>query len=456
MGLEFEPRASFANLDMRLPPLPDSTATRLAHAIADAVARAGGRTYLVGGCVRDRLLGIPVIDLDLEVYGVPPEGLVALLGTLGKVDEVGRDFGILKVSKEGAAVDVALPRTERKHGPGHRGFAVDADPFLDPAIAASRRDLTINAVMEDAITGELFDPWRGVDDAHDRVLRHVSPAFAEDPLRVLRVVQFAARFEFVLADETAALCRSLDLTELATERIAGEFEKWLTKARRPSAGLAAFVATGAHRLAPEIGFDGDDPREPDNARCIRELGSRLDRAAACRGGLPDPVAYLLAVLFVKNVDSITEAPHAAAIEARLALVSLGVTRQSLALAALKNWGEVRRLAREASSTLPAPAVRRLALRLPIAIAWRLLEADGESAAATRLRERSRELGVIDAPPAPWVLGRDLLASGAKPGKELGAMLDALFELQLDDRLADRDAALALAARWIASGHRDPP
>lgn len=439
---------------MTLPALQDTGATRLAQAIASAVHAAGGRTFFVGGCVRDRILGIPVCDLDLEVYGIAPDALPDLLARAGKVDEVGRDFGILKVTKDGASVDVALPRTERKHGKGHRGFAVDADPALDPIVAASRRDLTINAVMEDVLTRELLDPWGGVADAKAGLLRHVSSAFSEDPLRVLRVVQFAARFEFRVADETLALCRTIDLSELAAERIASEFEKWLGKAARPSRGLFAFIASGAFRVAPEIGFTHADATAPDNVRLAAELGARLDRAAIAKPGLPDPNPFLLAVLFSNNVDSIADPAHEARIAARLAVLAIGLARQSLALRTLKTWRRVRGCRLDAMPS--APEVRRLALALPIAIVRRLLEVDGEAAVASELERRAEALGVGSAPPEPWVLGRDLVALGAKPGKELGAMLDALFEHQLDDRLQDRGAALALAKRWIESGRRDPP
>lgn len=440
---------------MRLPPLPDHPTTTLARAIAREVAARGGRTFCVGGCVRDRVLGAPVGDLDLEVYGIAPEVLIELAARIGKVDAVGRDFGILKVTKNGATIDVALPRTERKSGVGHRGFDVAADPFLDPVIAASRRDLTMNAILEDLVTGEVLDPWGGLQDIEKRVLRHVSSAFSEDPLRVLRVVRFAARFEFTVAPETLALCRSLDLFELAAERVADEFDKWLSTARRPGFGLEAFVSSGAFRLAPEIGFTSDDPNRPEDRVLLDALALRLDRAAAVRDDLADRTAFMLGVLFSPTTESF--AAQEDALFARLDRLALGHARRDLALAILREWGSVRATVSVPPGTeISAPVLRRLALRLPIAIAWRLLVVDGESGHAENLRRRAAELGLADSPPIPWVLGRDLLALGAIPGKAVGEMLDQLFQLQIDERIPDRAAALDLAGRWIATGKLDAP
>lgn len=440
---------------MRLPPLPDHPATTLARAIASVVAAHGGRTFCVGGCVRDRVMGLPVGDLDLEVFGIAPELLAELTARVGKVDAVGRDFGILKVTKNGATIDVALPRTERKTGVGHRGFAVAADPLLDPVVAASRRDLTMNAILEDLTTGEVLDPWGGIRDIEQRVLRHVSSAFAEDPLRVLRVVRFAARLEFTVAPETLALCRSLDLFELAAERVAEEFEKWLSGSRRPGFGLEAFVASGAFRLAPEIGFTSDDPDRLEDRRLLDALASRLDRAAAVRDELADPNAFMLGVLFGSAADSF--AARKASLFARLDGLARGHAQRDLALAILREWDGVRQTVSAPPGTvISAPVVRRLALRLPTAIAWRLLVVDGDSTNAENLRRRAAELGLADSPPIPWVLGRDLLTLGATPGKAIGEMLDQLFQLQIDERVADRAAALDLARGWIASGKLNAP
>ncbi|MEX2661688.1 MAG: hypothetical protein WD227_07150, partial [Vicinamibacterales bacterium] len=208
--------------------------TDLTLAIARAVRDSGGRALIVGGWVRDRLMGLESKDVDLEVYGMPAAGLRELLGRFGPVNAVGESFTVFKV----AGIDVALPRRESKMGRGHKGFEVHGDPDLPPREAARRRDFTINAISWDPLTETYEDPFDGRDDIERRVLRAVDPStFGEDSLRVLRAIQFAARFEFTLDPATDALCRRIPLDDLPSERIWGEIEKLLLQARRPSTGF---------------------------------------------------------------------------------------------------------------------------------------------------------------------------------------------------------------------------
>ena len=197
-----------------------------AEAIASKIAEAGGRAYYVGGCVRDKLLKRPCKDLDIEVYGIPAEKLEELLSSFGNVLTVGKSFGIFKL--EHTSLDIALPRTEEKIGEGHRAFLTSADPFLSPETASSRRDFTVNALMEDVLSGEIHDYHHGLEDLEKGILRHVNDAsFSEDPLRVLRAARFAAQLGFDVAEETRELCRKIDLSSLSRERVEGETEKAL-------------------------------------------------------------------------------------------------------------------------------------------------------------------------------------------------------------------------------------
>ena len=233
----------------------------MAHTIAEAVARLGGRTFFVGGYVRDRIMAEETarqtgaeaaagseldgtteykhmdkesgIDIDIEIHGILPEQLEQILDDLGGRTEMGKSFGIYGL--KGCSLDIAMPRKETATGRGHRDFQVYVDPFLGPAKAARRRDFTVNAMMEDVLTGEVVDPYGGQQDLESGILRHVdSSSFIEDPLRVLRGAQFAARFDFTVATETVELCRTMDLTALPSERVFGELEKALLKAARPS------------------------------------------------------------------------------------------------------------------------------------------------------------------------------------------------------------------------------
>src|SRR2546423_9951451 len=180
-----------------------------------AVRAAGGRALLVGGCVRDKLMGAQPKDWDLEIYGVAPERLRAILDQFGSVNVVGEAFTVYKL---GPDLDVSLPRRERKSGRGHRGFVIEGDPAMSFADAARRRDFTINAILEDPLTNEIIDPFGGQRDIEQGVLRAVSAeTFVEDSLRVLRAAQFAARFEFLIAPETVEVCRAIDVSDLPAE-----------------------------------------------------------------------------------------------------------------------------------------------------------------------------------------------------------------------------------------------
>ncbi|MGN0772679.1 MAG: CCA tRNA nucleotidyltransferase [Candidatus Ventricola sp.] len=202
------------------------------RAIARRVQASGGRALLVGGCVRDALLGRESADIDCEVHGVSPDALRALLGAFGEIDESGRAYGIYTIKNAG--IDVALPRTEMRTGPGHKDFAVAVDPQLSPAQAAARRDFTVNAIMRDALTGEYVDPLGGMEDLAHGVLRAVpGDGFEDDPLRVLRGAQFAARFRLTPDEETIRRMRRMPTDRLSAARVYAEMNKALLTAQEP-------------------------------------------------------------------------------------------------------------------------------------------------------------------------------------------------------------------------------
>lgn len=253
--------------------------------IARAIRDAGGRAVVVGGWVRDHLLGVRSKDIDIEVFGLRTERLEALLARFGKVHAVGRAFGVFRVG--GIDVDFSLPRRDSKRGPGHRGFDVAPDPSLDFAEAARRRDLTVNSIGLDPLTGEVLDPHAGRRDLKRRVLRATDPAhFCEDPLRGLRVAQLAARLEMSPDEELAALCRTLDLGELSGERVFDEFRKLLLRAAKPSIGFKVLEDTGQLRFFPELdalcGVPQDPEWHPEGDVWVHTL-MVLDAAAFLRG-----------------------------------------------------------------------------------------------------------------------------------------------------------------------------
>ena len=205
----------------------------MAREVARLVAEKGGRAYYVGGFVRDALMGRENKDVDIEVHGITPQSLKEILDSLGKLITIGESFGIF--SLKGYSLDIAMPRKEEARGQGHKDFDIFVDPFIGTEAASRRRDFTVNALMQDVLTGQIIDHYGGREDLKQGILRHVNDAsFAEDPLRILRAAQFAARFEFQVAPETVELCRAMDLKYLPRERIEGELKKALLKAEKPS------------------------------------------------------------------------------------------------------------------------------------------------------------------------------------------------------------------------------
>ncbi|ABU60150.1 CCA tRNA nucleotidyltransferase [Roseiflexus castenholzii] len=436
----------------------------------DALARAGGRPLLVGGAVRDLLLGLPPTDIDVEVYGIDGQHLAAALAPFGRVDAVGRSFGVLKLRLDGYNVDVALPARYRPAAAGEPGALAEYDPSLTPREALARRDFTINAL---ALTpsGDLVDYFGGRADLEARRLCHTSEAFGDDPLRVLRAMQFAARFNMRLAPDTAALCRTLlpASAGLPLDRIWREWHKWATLGAHPSAGLRALDESGWLALYPELAALQGCPQHPhfhpegdvwlhtlyvcDAAVRIAErdaLDAR-DRAvlifAALCHDLGKPPTTIV------EEDGIPRSPgHATA--------GVPLTRAFLARIGSPHWLEplVTPLVREHLAHLHTPptprVVRRLAHRLTPAtlVQWeRLVEADAsgrpplppERPAAAHLALAEAE-GAAKNRPAPLVRGRDLIAAGVEPGPRLGALLRRAYEAQLDGAFRTVEEGIA----WV--------
>lgn len=196
----------------------------LAIDIAQTIKTLGGNAYYVGGYVRDALMDIPNKDIDIEVHGLEAEKLKKILAEYGEVDEVGAKFGVYRI--KGYDLDIALPRKEIAVGKGHKDFEVFVDPFLGTKEAAVRRDFTVNALMKDVLTGEIVDHFHGMEHLKEKILVEVNaPSFVEDPLRLFRGAQFAARFQFSVSEETRKLCQMMNVTTLAKERVLGEMEK---------------------------------------------------------------------------------------------------------------------------------------------------------------------------------------------------------------------------------------
>ena len=263
------------------------------------VSERGGRTFYVGGFVRDKILGIENKDMDIEVHGIEPEVLREILSEVGEPMSYGSSFGVY--SLKGYDIDIAMPRKEHATGKGHRDFEVFVDPFIGTAEAARRRDFTMNAVMEDVLTGELVDPFGGKQDLENGIIRHIdSDTFVEDPLRVLRGAQFASRFGFNIADDTSDLFRSMDLSALSRERVEDELKKALLKGKKPSVFFEVLrSADGLDVWFPEvkalIGIEQDPKFHPEGDVWTHTM-EVLDRAARYRYKTKNPYAFMLLAL----------------------------------------------------------------------------------------------------------------------------------------------------------------
>lgn len=436
----------------------------------DAVADAGGHPLLVGGAVRDLLLGLAPTDIDVEVYGIDGQTLADALASLGRIVVVGRSFGVLKLHLDGYDVDVALPVRRHPAAVDEPGALPEYDPSLTPREALARRDFTINAL---ALTpsGDLIDYFGGRADLEARLLRHTSEAFGDDPLRVLRAMQFAARFDLRLATETAALCRTLlpASAGLPLDRIWREWHKWTTLGIHPSAGLRALDESGWLALYPELAALQGCPQHPrfhPEGDVWTHTLYVCDAAAqiAERDALD---AHDRTVLLFAALCHDLGKPHTTVIDEHGIPRSPGHAAAGVPLtqAFLGRIGAPRRiehlvtpLVREHLAHLRTPAtprvVRRLAHRLTPAtlVQWeRLVEADAsgrppmppERPAAAFLAIAQAE-GADRSRPAPLVRGRNLIAAGVAPGPQLGEMLRRAYEAQLDGKFSTVEEGVA----WV--------
>lgn len=450
--------------------------------IAEAVRDAGGRALVVGGYPRDLVLHAELgtrpdaKDVDLEVYGLEADRLRSLLEPIHHVNAVGASFGVFKVGP----LDVALPRTDSKAGRGHRGFIVEADPHLGHKQAAMRRDFTINSMALDPLSGELFDEHGGTADIRRKLLRAVDLAtFGDDPLRALRGMQFAGRFGFDIEPQTAELIRALDLDDLSSERIGEEWVKLLLKSERPSHGLQVGLDLGIiGKLHPEFAALVDTPQEPEwhpegnvwnhtllaadvAAGIVRREQLGHDQALTVMlGALCHDLGKPLKTALDPVSGRIRSHEHAFA----------GVPLAQRFMQSLHISGDIRRKVEHIvydHMFLPEvrhakdAAIRRLAKRLHPATVQELIwvtEADflgrtlkdPDLSLIELFKRRADELAVMDAPVEPLVLGRDLMALGVQPGREMGDILERLETAQINGAFETHEAGIAYYREHIAA------
>jgi tRNA nucleotidyltransferase (CCA-adding enzyme) len=456
---------------------------------------------LVGGFVRDGLLGRLTLDVDLEVHGVEAHRLEALLTDLfrSRLHTVGRSFGVFKVRvDDGHELDVSIPRSDSKSGPGHRGFVVTGDPFLGLEEASRRRDFTVNTLALDPLDGTLFDPWNGIADLGDRVLRAVDPGlFGDDPLRVWRGVQFAGRLSLAAEPATFALMRTIvargELSELSRERVTEELRKLLVEGERPSTGLELARELGILRAEfPEIEAMAGCPQEVEwhpegdvwiHTRMVVDRAVEVARRAEWGFGEPERLQVALGALLhdagkplattraMRNgVLRIVSPGHENAGEAParavLSRLTFGEEAERAVLAIVKWHALPFHLHRsfekgEISEGAYANAVRKLVKRIH-PVPWRVLlaateadfrgrtmpDAEGPYAAGERFTRTVLDNAYDAEPVRPLVLGRDVLALGVSPGPEVGRLVAAVEEARDRGEIATRDEGLAMLERLV--------
>ena len=447
--------------------LPDSI-KELAKTLLDNNARA----FIVGGFVRDHFLGIDSKDIDIEVYGVSSlDKLKTVLEDLAPVHEVGKSFGVLKLCLDGYDLDISLPRTEIKTGKGHKGFHIQTNGQLDYTSAAKRRDFTMNSIGYDIKTDFFLDPYEGRKDIEEGIIRHVDDdSFIEDPLRVLRAVQFAARFNFTLNDNTIKLCQNMvekkALEELPKERIFEEYKKLLLKADKPSQGFELLDELQA--LYPELkalqGIAQDKTYHPEGDVWIHTMMS-LDAMAQLRtGDSKRDLTLMLATLChdlgkveaTQEVDGkIRSIGHEHILEPTTSLINQLTTEKSLLediAPLIKEHLTPSQLYKQKAKD---PAIRRLSTRVNILDLVLVAKADhfGRTTndakkkkflAGDWLLKKAQRLKVQSAKPEAFLLGRHLIDAGMKPGLEFKIILQEAYEEQLEGKIKDEKAAL----RWL--------
>lgn len=391
------------------------------HAVLDDI-RAVGNPLVVGGAVRDAAFGASNKDIDIEVFGTSLEELTSALRSAGySVDEVGKQFGVLKVSRKGGVrdLDIAVPRRENAVGAGHRDFEVSHDSNLSVTDAAERRDFTINALSYDPRLGVLVDPFHGSDDLRSRTLRAVSEKFTEDPLRVLRGVQFAGRFGLTIDPETALMCQNLrtQYTALAKERVADEWMKLYTKGTHADAALSVLRETGWDDTLPGLATASRDPEVVDSLSALGTVPS-------------DYRASMGAALLSRNMSEedrrgFIDATTVGGATAKLARALVDTDPESFG----DTYSRKRRALESAKIGWTWTRYRDYA---------RII---GDTA-GVRAADAAIAEGVGTTPEPAWVQGRDVLQrTDRKPGPWLGALVNEALDKQYRGEFPDKPAAV---------------
>lgn len=439
----------------------------LVKKIIDEIDKKGGRTLLVGGAVRDLLLGVGTKDLDIEVHRISIDELQSILSQFGVVSLVGKAFGVLRV--HGLDIDWSLPRGDSVG----RHPNVVIDPHMSIADAFKRRDLTINAMGIDLKTNELIDPWGGQADVQKGILRAPdAKLFVEDPLRLFRVMQFMGRFCMKPDQQLNELCSRMNLKGISVERIEGEFDKLLLKSKRPSLGIRWLLQIGRlHEIFPELAATIGVQQEPDwhpEGDVFEHTMQSIDAAAQLSYESDRQKLIALYAILCHDLGKVVTSEK---IEGKIR--SLGHEDAGVPLAK----SMLKRLTRRidlidavakivkyhmAPGQFPKngaklPAYKRLALKLAPEVTIDLLAKvaladkrgrNGHSSVPLNddipeiqeFLKKAQQAAVVYQPEEPVVLGRDLMGK-IEPGPHMGALLKRAYEIQIEEGIKDKEELL---------------
>lgn len=440
----------------------------------------GGHAYLVGGAVRDLLLGLPVHDMDIEVHGITIEQLESLLNTIGSVSFVGKSFGVLKM--HGLPIDWSLPRVDK----AGRKPQVHVMPDMGIEEALRRRDLTINAIAVDLFTYAIIDPFNGLAALITKTLS--SPDihfFTEDPLRFYRVMQFIGRFEMNPDDQLNHVCATMAIQHVSIERIEAEFEKLMLKSIKPSLGIRWLRSVGRlHEVLPELADTIGVPQDPiwhPEGDVFEHSMQTLDAAALLEY---DTQEEKLICLYAALCHDIGKTHTTALINGRLrshghdqagfaltkSLLKRIVTKKKIITAAAKLVKVHMQPGAFINLNASAAAYRRLALRLAhadtnIDMLAKIAVADAQGRNpegpeplardvphVQEFIKRARENDVLCYPEKPILHGRDI-ADLVKPGPEMGKLLKQAYELQIEKGIKDKDKLREYIQTLLAEKNR---
>lgn len=420
--------------------------------IAKQVCRLGGKAYYVGGYVRDRLLNIESKDIDIEIHKLKEEDLVHILSKYGKVKKVGASFGVYMI--EGYDIDFSLPREEISTGPDHKDFEIVVSPYLGTKGAALRRDFTINSIMQEVLTEKIIDHFGGIQDLIAKRIRHVNDAaFIEDPLRVLRAAQFAARFDFTIDNDTLVLMEKVDISVLSHERIFEEIKKALLKSKKPSLFFNTLKSINQldiwfKELHDLIGVKQSPIHHPEGDAYIHTM-LVIDEAAKHRNKANKPLWFMLSALChdlgkkratVITPERITSHEHHKLGRDETRDMLSRITNEKKLLEYVDNMVYLHMKPRMLYKNDSKKNAYRRLIRDSIDINDLLLlvtsdtlgRKDPDIPKTMKIVNGIKEnIEAVKDEILPVVLGRDLIALGYKPGKEIGVLLKQAYELQLD-------------------------